>query len=369
MAFETRILDNQDMTLLEEFYLQYEAQTHLSMNLKLDLSPDIREAVKVLGNDTRYLAVIDKNKGHIACACALSLKKCYIQGTCYTMGYMSGLKARREYMGSTVFACFMRGFNAYWKEVKAVCWIFSVFTENDVLNRLLQKEHSLFAPVEILTGYRTFLFRPHKLKLSFPVTGDYITRYARPEDLDAIQNYLRKQFIMRDLMPAYTESEILDGTGLLNKFPLTNLALTLKNNSIAGMAGIWDQSEFRRWYVESYSHSYRFLRPLINIGAGLSGMPFLPRPGVAIPYKLISLLLIDEDDPAIFCLLYKQLLSLIAYKDLVSVGLTEQNPLNPLFRNKCYRLDNSIYIGYHKEYSELIAQIRKTTIYIEQGGL
>jgi hypothetical protein len=369
MEFETKILDERDTGLLEDFYIHYSIQTGMNINLKLDHSPDIWASFTTLGHETRILAAIEKNKKHIACACAVSLKECYIGGSLYTIGYMSSMKARREYRGSLAFARIMALFDSYWKEANAACWLFSVFTGNATLNTLMGRRRVFFPKVEILSVYNTYIHKPSAIRFSVNRVSETEIRYAGPKDVQRIEDFLKRQFIARDFIPAYTKEELFNGKGLLKDFSIQNLALAIEEDKVTGMAGLWDQSNFRRWFIESYSKPYRIFRSFYNLGALISQMPLLPIEKDPIRYQLMSLLLVENDQPDVFTLLYRFLVGHVSEKCLISVGMAEQHPFNFLFAKRCFKMKNNLYIGYRKENAELIRSIRKDKIYIEQGGL
>ena len=369
MAFESRILNRNDTALIEEFYLHYRTQTQLDMNVKLDLSPDIWKAMTVLGDKAKVLAVIDREKQQIACACITSLKKCFIQGKLYTIGYMSNLKARREYWGTSAFARFMRIFNEEWKRNGALCWLFSVFTSNSALHQMLAKPHELFSDIAIITSYHTHIFKCGALlSLTLP-SHPYQVRMATQADIPLIQEYLIKESKTRDLLPDYSPADLQRGSGLLPDFALSKLAIAIRDNGIVGMLGTWDQSAYRRWFVESYSRKYRIMKPLINTLAPMLNMPVLPKSGGNISYHMLSLMLISQNDSQLFEILFHKVCENIPKNELISIGLIDQHPFSPFFRKKCISLRNYIYLGYKPEYAEIVKSIRKDRIYIEQGGL
>ncbi len=369
MSFISKILIKNDNHLLEEFYLKYSSQTNLNINLKLEQSPNILDAFSVLGSNIDVLAVIDTNKNHIACACVLSQKDCYINGSLYKIGYVSGLKARQEYRGTLAFARFLILFKEYSKN-NAVCWLFSVFSDNILVNELVKNKRQLLPIIDKINIYNSYIFKSKHLYFKTFEKTNIKIKFATIEDKSNIEAFLLKNKKTHDLTPYYTVDNIFKGTGLLKDFSYQNLALAVKNNKIVGMLALWDQTKFRRWWVESYSKKYQFIRPLLNIGSKIMFMPNLPMAGNIIDYKIVCLNFIENNDIEIYKLLFNTLVQKSNQKNsLFSVGFTQNQNYNSLFKKRCVKLENNIYLGYWQQHTELIKSIRNNNIYIEQGGL
>lgn len=369
MDFTAKILDKNDTELLNDFYINYSAQTNLNINLKLDQSPNIWKSYSVFGQNYDVLAVIDNNKNQIACACVLSRKKCYIQTSIYEIGYVSALKARKEYRNTLAFARFLKLFNEYSENINAVCWLFSVFTDNELVNKLVKNKRFLLPEIDKINIYNSYIFRAKSLYFKNTKKQNIKIKFARKNDIPDIMNFIEKTAEKTDLIPNYSYENIANGSGILKDFLIENLVLAFENNKIIGMAGSWNQTNFRRWIVESYSKKYLFLRPIINIAAKIKNMPNLPKARNSINYKIICLLLIENDNPEIFKILLNKLIMQEKKTTLLSTGFLETHDFNIFFRKKCLILKNNLYIGYRRKYFELVKRIRKNNLYIEQGGL
>lgn len=370
MLFEARILSHKDTKLLEEFYQQYTGQTDMHLNLRLDRSPDFWEAISIHGFDNKVLAVIDKEKDHIAAACIISLRHSYISGSVKTTGYMSGMKARREYRGSLAFARFMQLFNSYWKENKAVCWMFSTFTDNEVLNKLMHTPHRLFPEVRIAARYTTYLFKPGILRKKTEPSDSLSFRFARKDDMEELTRFLNKEYQKLDFTQPENILDIETGSGSLKDMNLPDLLLAIRNDKIVGTAGLWDQSQYRRWYVDHYSTTYSLARPLINLVARIRNIPPLPASGKAIDYRLISILFVKNHDAEVCSGLISRLCQNVSDREIISLGLPDGHPLSYLFqRMRCIKLRNNLYLAYKKENEQMFENVKSERIYIEQGNL
>lgn len=369
MSFVTKISDKNDTELLEDFYLKNGNQTNLNINLKLDQSPDIWDSYSILGNNFDVLAVIDNDKNRIACACVLSQKRCYINGSVYEIGYLSNLKVGYQYRGSLAFARLLRFINEYCKKTDADCWLFSVFSDNMPVNELVKYKRMLLPKIVKFNIYNSYIFKPGSLIFRNIIKKNIELRFATNADIPSIKDFIKKTAEKKDMIPDYSVEDICNGTGLLKDFSIENLALAFNKEKIIGMMGLWDQSAYRSRSVESYSKKYRLLRPVINLAAKITGMPALPTAGNSINYKMICLKMIEDDNPDIFKLLFNMLAQRETKNTLLSVGFDQQHPFNSLFQKKCIKLQNNLYLGYWQQNSGLIKSIRKDQIYIEQGGL
>ncbi|MBN1952508.1 MAG: hypothetical protein JW801_15000 [Bacteroidales bacterium] len=369
MDLEARILTLEDTEMLNDFYIKSGSGTRMNINLHLDRSPDFREAVSIHGFDNKVLAVIDRDRGQIATACIVSLRHSYIRGSACTTGYMCGMKSRSEYAGTLAFARFMKLFNEYWQENMAVCWIFSSFADNQVLNNLMHRKHQLFPEVKVLSRYVTHLFKPAVIPYADPDHGTISCRYAQPEDAIALGNFLKIAYPKKEFSQADHIDEIWSGKGEMKGYKLTDIALAFRDGKIVGTAGLWDQSSYRRWYVEGYSCGYSLGRPLINLLSRVRKMPGLPAPGQLIPYRLISTLFIENDDPGIFLKLLNCLKKKLNGNEILSLGLPEHHPFANLVERKSFRLENNIYLAYKNSETERMREIQANHLYLEQGSL
>ncbi len=64
---------------------------------------------------------------------------------------------------------------------------------------------------------------------------------------------------------------------------------------IRACAALWDQSAQRQLVVAGYSPWLRRTRPVINLGARLTGSPRLPSPGDPLRAAYMSLVAVDDD--------------------------------------------------------------------------
>jgi hypothetical protein len=180
----------------------------------------------------------------------------------------------------------------------------------------------------------TLAIRPAHAKRSGQVEEAAATRLATEADRARIVEFLRKHGPRRQFFPAYRECDLFRHGGLLQDLGPEDIVLALRDGQIIGVLGAWDQSAFKQVVVRGYSRSLAWGRPFYNWAAAWRGAPTLPRAGSSIQARYGAILVIADDDEAVF----RQLLAALGgemarrRQELLLVGLHEHDPLLPLAR-------------------------------------
>jgi len=367
--YQARVLTKSDTARLESFFNQaYTSDEALSF--KLDRGPDLWEAFSVEGRHSDVLAVIDLDKNIIAGAMVCSQKTTFIHGEKINLGYVSSLKVGKEYQGSIVWEELFKFFRAYCGSGKPFVWLFSVFTNNKKAIHFFKKKNDilpLFMPVE---ESKTYVFKKRKLPVNSKLNNNIKLRFAIQSDVNDIVNYITEEAQTRSLLPEYNQFELSEGKGLLNGFCLSDLLIAEDQNGICGLMGFWDQHKIRRWKVESYSKFIKISRPFINAAGFFVKMPILPQEGKDVRYKVLSLMLVKNNDEELRKHLFNRLMrNNDSSEQLYSISLLKRDSMNRYFRYRSVIMTNRIYIGYLPEDESLIRKLNLENIYIEQGGL
>lgn len=152
-------------------------------------------------------------------------------------------------------------------------------------------------------------------------------------DLDAIVTFLRQHGAAKQFFPAYTPDDFYHSSTTLD-FQPQDFILARSHGQIVGVLGLWDQSRYKQTVVQTYRGPLRWLRPVYNISARLTGMQPLPAPGRPIHYIYASFICTAENDPAIFQALLRQAYHLASGRGYayLMVGLSVRDPLLAVVR-------------------------------------
>ena len=162
--------------------------------------------------------------------------------------------------------------------------------------------------------------------------GQFSVRIATREDLPAMQTLLNESSRRRDFSPVIDLARL--GSPYLKNLALSDFLLAEKNGNIQGLLGIWDQSAFQRLRIAGYAPWLAFSRPFYNL---FRPAIRLPNPGQTVPLLKTTALACAEDNPAILRSLLASALARSG-KKLISLGLSEKDPLTPALHNLKARL-------------------------------
>jgi hypothetical protein len=98
-----------------------------------------------------------------------------------------------------------------------------------------------------------------------------------------------------------------------------------------GCLALWDQCALRQIVVADLSPALRRLRPAINLAAGLTGRPMLPRPGRRLKMAYASHAALDLDDADVAGALIAGVCATAAERgiELMSLGVPAETPMLP----------------------------------------
>jgi len=354
-----------DTHILEEFY--QEEPTHKgSMSFKLERKPDYFEALKVEGTHNKVLAIYDNEEQQIAALLICSWKPAFINGESLNLGQVTSLKVRQEYKKTLVVARLFRFFKESCKDIDTKVWFFSVFENNKEGLEFFARKSKFIPIFQSINKSTTYIFKPKHIKTK----SNLRIRTAKPEDLPAILDFIKKEGKKRAFVPNYSKEQLLEGKDLLKDFKLNKLYLAFDSEEICATMGLWDQTEFRRWVAESYSKPVSFFRPLINLFLPLLRYPKLPKEGDSLQYQLLSLVFIKDDKPEIFTQLLNQLTDDNAHKNLfLSFSLTQNSPLREALKFRSIKFNNNLFVGYWHEATAEAEKLDYSRPYLEIGSL
>lgn len=121
----------------------------------------------------------------------------------------------------------------------------------------------------------------------------YFVRKAKNEDLGDIKRFLESQNEVNII------SEHFDFDDLTSKFysgiDINSFFIAYSENSIVGIASLWNQEAFKQTMIKGYSRIFRITRPIINTLGRFFGLSRLPKPGNQLSYDIMSHKAIDKN--------------------------------------------------------------------------
>ena len=212
-----------------------------------------------------------------------------------------------------------------------------IFSDNSVMLSLIEKQsvrkNSMSMHYYNFTGnYISYILPSQRIGSTAP----HLTiRQATIADIPDMQRFLEQEGPKKDFFPYYNFAELTAGNSYYHQLTVNNFYIVLLNDKIYAMAGIWDQSAFKRTLVGNYSGILKTLRPLINIVSKITGGINLPAPGNPFSYVYLHCILITNNNTAVFKQLVDHILSNMPSDSCLLVGLDAADDLcEPLNKYK-----------------------------------
>jgi N-acetylglutamate synthase-like GNAT family acetyltransferase len=354
-----------DLDDLQAFYAE-ERGSKASVSYVLDRSPDFLEALAFEGTDNTILALYDTQEQRIAATLIGSTKPARMNGQPVTLGYVSSLRVGYDYRHTLVAVRLFRFFKTHCQKSDARIWLFSVFGYNTEGMAFFTKGSANVPVFQQINQSVTYIFKPRRRK----TTSRRIIRKATPDDIPQLLAFIHETTQNQAFVPEYTAEQLLHGTGLLQDFNLNNLYLAFNNDTLCGTMALWDQSRVRRWKASNYAKPLRLLRQPLNRLLALLGYPELPAPGQPMPYRYLSLVFIQNQDPQLFHQLLNRIITDLRDKNQVLLfSLAKDNPMNAAMHYRSIRFQNNLFVGYWQEDRADFDRYDYAKPYLETGAL
>ncbi len=293
---------------IDEAFLRWATSPHGGTgipSMRQKFKAPYRTALQYKGRQHTIIAARDRQSGNYVGMVVLSARDVYIRGALKNIAYVSELYIdpghRNPALGRGMYYHFIQTIKNY------DGLLASAFASNrPLLDMIIARKNSPIAFSDIGTLY-THVFYPKVLPTPSPSSPIHIQPLHSEAMLDAFLEFWHHRKDDRDFIPAYAKSDILTESGQLRDLRLDDILIATKGDEIVGSIGLWDQSPTRTWFVDRYPIGLRLLRPLLNLVARWRGIPTLPNPGDEIPYLLVCLLRVKDDDPEVLWSLFHAL--------------------------------------------------------------
>ncbi len=295
--------------------------------LKYILKTSYPEALQPKGDVCTVLAIKDRQTNDFAGMVTLAIKQLYIDGTKRRIAYISDLYIAPSYRSRIVPGLIARALRHFTMDCTG--WITTVLNDNTSALELLLNSKRRFLRFHDYGLINTLIFKPGKIRDC--ISGyEIVPSVTSESQLSDFLEFRARQSSKHQFFPHYTLEQLQSEVGVLRDLKPEHLLLVKKHAEIVGSLALWDQSRIKSWVFSQYSTWFRFLRPWLNLGAFLKGIPGLPKCNEEIPYKIIALLSVKDNNAEIFrTLLYglKEKMAKEGDKSLLALALHQSNPL------------------------------------------
>ena len=352
------------------------------LSLRLEREPDYFDALQVEGVTVDVIAAHDGHK--IIGMATRSEKPCFVDGSAepVAVGYLSNVKIAPDYRKSLLLVQGTRFLAELHKRAACDFYLMCILTDNKKVLRLLQHSphFSFFSsagddfPVfESLGFFKTYLLHGNDCRADAGSLSNISIRRATEEDVPAMVDFFRTHGPRRQFFPCYTEEELKSGFGLLKGLAVHDIFLACRGKDLMGTLGIWNQIDFRQWYVNNYTqyqtlYNY-FKETRTKITPRLPNFDF----SSSLDCRMIALICIAEDNLTVFTALLDAIKLACTTKEFMPylwIGLHEEDPLNEAIkREPHFLIESSLYAVSWGNTTCNLKGLKKMIPYLELGSL
>lgn len=337
------------------------------LGLNLYRRPSFFEALAVEGSHAEVWAVRESAQNTLVGLVIFHTRQVLIDHQPYTMGIVGGLRVLPQHRGGRTMRIFLKLLKDWLQNSGIHFAISSVFKDNADGNALFEHSGSYLPIRRKLGEFRTAFYNPKYLsQYKLPQRHDFVlhsgSQFKTPEILDIFYE-LNKQ---TNMLPVYTANHLQQGTELLKNLKPEHVLLAEKDGKIVAMTGLWNQTNFRNWQIQSYPPILRISRPALNLLANFKNMPTLPAAQKPIQYAQLAIT--AYSDSSAFISLMKEAGKLASQNNWHSIahGTFMHSTDISIFPPIHYSFLNNIYFLGIKD-DEIFKNLQN--IYLELGSL
>jgi hypothetical protein len=315
--------------------------------------PSYFEAATVDGRQRQVVVARDTETGRVIGFGSRSVMDRYVNGRAMAIGYLSGLRILTAYRGSMALVGGFRLLRRIHADERTPLYLTTIAEGNELALSALTAGRAGLPAYHFAGRYLTGVLplaraSPRRARrgtrsLACATGLEGLTiRSATPADLAELLAFLNEAGPRRQFFPRCEIGDFFTRDGLFRELRPRDILLAFRGTRLVGTLAAWDQSAFRQNVVHRYSRPLRWIRPLYNAWARLTGRPTLPAPGKPLRVLTAALPLVADDDPDTFAALLASLRTRAAGGPWThfAVGLHERDPLAAVLR----RLSATLYI-------------------------
>jgi hypothetical protein len=335
--------------------------------------PSYFGAAVTSGGFHQALMVRDVVADRVAGFVSRSARPMCVNGQPQPIGYLSMLRALPEYRNRGLLARGIVHLRRLHEDGRAKLYLITIAVGNDDAIRILTSGRAglpTFYPHGQYLGLAIPI--PRRRQRSRDVSGDVSLSEGREIDLPEILDFLRTWGPKRQFFPEYTERDFFHLDATFKDLQPHDLLLARRGGQLVGVMGAWDQHGFKQSIVESYGPALRWVSAVYNLWAQVRGRPGIPPLGAELRYLTAAIPVVADDDPDVFLLLARAILSRASASEhqYLMLGLHDSDLLLPAARRLGGRTyTGQFYLACWQDGEDLRRKIDTRPPYLEIGTL
>jgi hypothetical protein len=297
------------------------------VSLSYEREPDYFRAATVEGDVHETLVGRDRRTGELIVMASFSVQDAWVNGKRARVGYLGQLRLAARHLSRPWPV--LEGYRFIRRMVErrpAVRHVLtSIVSTNMRAKRLLtsgSRNLPVYAPLQ---GFWTLAY-PCRRRRDRTAGSELLS--GSESDAEDISRFLEQQASRFQFAPSW-HAERLWGPASCPDLAPGDFLLAKRGTRLVGCIALWDQGGFKQHVVRGYAPWVARCRPLLNVGAALSGLPRLPSVGSPLREVSLSHLAVAEDDPGVFEALLRGALGRARDRgyQLAVTGMAQGHPL------------------------------------------
>ncbi len=324
------------------------------------------DSIRVFGDRSDVLLLENEKESEILGVGIYSEKSTFINNDLHSTGYLSELRLSPKVKKRGHLARGYRELKNIMNRGTASISYTTIMGGNDEAESILTSRRAGLPFYKRIADYRTIFLGAKKC---FFKSQGHDVRMATSDDVPELVAFYQQYGRQKNFFPSVTEEELLSINGVYQGISYSDFFIALDDDKIVGAVALWDQSQFRSWFVAHYDFKVALFRILYNAYAYFTGAPFFPKKQRDVRYKTLSLICAKDNDRSIFESLFNFIwkkTTLLKGLDLVMLGVTSNDSLGELLECPHHEFKSSVYTVSWDENALLIDD---RPIYIELGTL
>ncbi len=297
-----------------------------AVSLALEREPDSRVAASIEGDRHHTIVARDRSTGRLLGIGSRAVRRVWIDGRPQRLGYLGQLRRVPAMRGR------MRLLAAAFAEMERTRRpdevpydLTSIASDNLPARRLLERGVAGLPVYRPLCDVDTMVIPASRR--GFRRLPQGVSRGSEalvPRIADCLQRNLRRF----RFAPVWTEDDLRSATRTRG-LDLTDFFVIRRGDRVTACLALWDQRRFKQVRVTGYAPGLKLVRPWLNAGLRMAGLPRLPAEGRVLDLGYLSHLAVDEDDPASLQALVDAARRAARQRGLgrLALGLTTVHPL------------------------------------------
>lgn len=322
-----------------------EEEFHGALSVLFTRRPDPYESFKREGRQVDIVICRDTVRDRLVGVGAASINTMFVGGEARDVGYLFGLRVRRDYRRR--FPFLPRGFAYLFgleRHKNVPFYLTTILEENLEARRLLEKRRASMPVYRYVGDYITYILATGRKPKQVP---GLLFRRAEAADLHPLIQFLSEQGRRYQFFPVVGQEEIA-GRGFpvgLEDFSL----LCDRYGRIVAAGALWDQRGYKQYVLKGYGGLFKLLSPFSFL-LPMFGYPRLAAPGSVLDLCTLSFWAVKDDDAGCFECLLGHISALARRFSYLVVGIDTRHPLRGVIERRPHLTYKSrMYLVYPRE--------------------